>query len=406
MKVLFFWLLILSVAPFCIYAQDEAIRINGRIIDKVNGVPLAYASLTVRDSPQGTVSNVNGQFEIVIKANETNDSLVASMLGYESKSFLISSINKETEFVIQLTEKVIQLEEVTIEEERISGEDYLALAFKKHKENIPVVDYILSVFFRETAKLDDEYFSLLEAAGRLISEKQNRGHLDVNIDEIRLALGKLPDVPVIGEDYNPFRELNASFTFKRRVAPCQKCRYEVEEYSSFQDSPIVVVSSYKNPERTSEGYMKFYIDLEDYGIWRFEFATVIPFGVGLPKALEGGTNSTLVFLSRRIDYIKVDEKYYLHQYHQVAKHSYENQNDKKRYATEHFFDLLVNDVRGNELKSIRAENRMSYKHSLSAHAKKYNPTFWKTYNIIKQSPLDQQVVDDLKKSVGKKDIFD
>ncbi len=51
-------------------------------------------------------------------------------------------------------------------------------------------------------------------------------------------------------------------------------------------------------------------------------------------------------------------------------------------------------------------SEMNYKQSLSEHIKNYDPEFWKTYNIIKQSPLDEKIIRDLKAGSEKADMFD
>ena len=62
---------------------------------------------------------------------------------------------------------------------------------------------------------------------------------DVFINEIRLAPDNVPSLPLsIGEDYNPFRELQG---VTGKIVPnkkaCPACSYEVEKYIFNQDVP-------------------------------------------------------------------------------------------------------------------------------------------------------------------------
>src|SRR5690606_14552647 len=108
---------------------------------------------------------------------------------------------------------------------------------------------------------------------------------------------------------------------------------------------------------------------------------------------------------RRIDNQKVAGRYYLHQYHQVAVHTY-RKPDQEPYSTGHSFDLLVNDIWNKGPVRVAAGSRMNYSQSLSMHANHYDPAFWESYNVIRQSPADEKIISDLKSSTSEEDIFD
>jgi len=62
----------------------------------------------------GTVSNLDGNFKILMEEKFHNDSLKFSSIGYESKTFLIADFIKQKNHDIQLDEVVYQLSEVKI----------------------------------------------------------------------------------------------------------------------------------------------------------------------------------------------------------------------------------------------------------------------------------------------------
>ncbi len=81
--------------------------VRGTVVDE-HGEPLAGVSVTQKGTPQGAVTDANGNFSF--KANNNNP-LEAKYLGYESKEF---SVNTSAPMYIAMNEDVQRLDEVVV----------------------------------------------------------------------------------------------------------------------------------------------------------------------------------------------------------------------------------------------------------------------------------------------------
>ena len=94
-------------------AQTEIV---GNIKDRNNNEPLAYVNIGIVGKNMGTVSNIEGEFSLKIPFTFNEDTMRLSMIGYESKEFIvkdfISQIKENSE--IFLSESVTRLKEVVV----------------------------------------------------------------------------------------------------------------------------------------------------------------------------------------------------------------------------------------------------------------------------------------------------
>ena len=105
-------------------------KIDGRVINKNTGLPIANVEITVLKTDFGTTSNENGGFKIdnTIKLN----TLVFNHIAYETK--FINVYNTDTSLVVDLKESLLQMDDVVVTSMR-SG--YLL-------RNVPVSTEVIS----------------------------------------------------------------------------------------------------------------------------------------------------------------------------------------------------------------------------------------------------------------------
>ena len=87
-------------------------RIAGSVLNAESNLPVEYVNIGIVGKNIGTVSDKNGQFNLLIESQYLNDSLLFSCIGYESCSVKISDI-KEND-IIPLKEKPFLLNEVVV----------------------------------------------------------------------------------------------------------------------------------------------------------------------------------------------------------------------------------------------------------------------------------------------------
>lgn len=109
---------------FTVNAQHR-ISVSGFVKDKDNGERLIGANVTETGTPNGTMTDYNGYFNLVVK---DNPAMRISFIGYEEQEILLQGSN-DTIIDVALARNVEQLSEVTISAER------------KRNVNVSTLDY-------------------------------------------------------------------------------------------------------------------------------------------------------------------------------------------------------------------------------------------------------------------------
>src|SRR5258708_18580466 len=68
------------------------------------------------------------------------------------------------------------------------------------------------------------------------------------------------------------------------------------------------------------------------------------------------------------------------------------------FTSDFFQELLINNVILKNVQKPARENKMSDTKILELQTKPYNESFWKAYNIIRDSPLSQKIIKDLEQT--------
>lgn len=108
MKKLLFLIFVFN--PFIISAQQI---IKGRVLDSSNSEPISYVNIGIRDKATGTISDVNGYYELKLSDKVLqSDDIIFSHLGFEIYEIGVRKLMSINE--IQLIPSPIRLEEVVV----------------------------------------------------------------------------------------------------------------------------------------------------------------------------------------------------------------------------------------------------------------------------------------------------
>ncbi|MBT8274386.1 MAG: carboxypeptidase-like regulatory domain-containing protein, partial [Bacteroidia bacterium] len=126
MKKLLLLASICFVTTFCV-AQDDT-TVKGIVIRAGTDTTLENVNIVNLNQVLGTATNVNGEFEIRAKANDT---LHFSYLGYKSIRVRVTNdwINFAEPTTIEMTELALALEEVIVNQLKLTG--YLEVDIKQ-----------------------------------------------------------------------------------------------------------------------------------------------------------------------------------------------------------------------------------------------------------------------------------
>lgn len=104
----------LTVPLFLIFAglSGQNVRITGTVIDSISREPLAFVNITYDKSGKGTVSSIDGQFQLDLK-KEVRE-LLFSYVGYKQKTISLITLRGRKDLIVELTPKAYDIYEVYI----------------------------------------------------------------------------------------------------------------------------------------------------------------------------------------------------------------------------------------------------------------------------------------------------
>lgn len=113
-KFLFIFLLLFAFLLSFVQGQDidNTVKLTGQILNEENGEPVPFVHIINADSRQGTASDMDGKFNLLI---EEGDTLTFSAVGYENLIFVADESRLENGYVkILLFPAITQLDQVDV----------------------------------------------------------------------------------------------------------------------------------------------------------------------------------------------------------------------------------------------------------------------------------------------------
>ena len=390
LNAIFFTLLATSTV-----AQD--IIISGKVIDRGTKDPMPFASVYVKGKAIGTITNLNGEFDFHIPGDYRNEILVISMLGYSNFESPVWSMTSATPTTIELSISPIVLQEVLIEDS-LSGGDILRLAINHIPNNYPSTPFLMEGFYRDVKKVGGTYISLLEAAVEIYDKgydvPRNKSKLreGVRLLEVRRSFGYESKFTSYFDQDNLLEDLLLHNNIRYRQIEEREEMYasmKREKNSYYNGHEIYVVSHVR------DYYLKIFIDKDNYAIVHLEWEATTS-----NEILERKKNlvSRFAGLRKTIDFKLVDNKRHLNFINITSKVNwYDIKTNELKFETELFQQLLINKVITNiDERSSSVERMRNY--GLQYQDLPYNKEFWDHYNVIKETPLDKKIVEDLEKA--------
>ncbi len=395
MRGLFLVIFLITSLP----GWSQQSTISGKIQDRETSEPLEFASVGIRGKSTGTITNSQGEFDFHFPVEYRNEILTVNMLGYKTFEAPVWSILDGGTQIIRMEKSQTVLEEVTVSDS-LSGGDVLRIAFSRIETNFPMKPFLMDAFYRDVKKVGGTNISLLETAVQIYdedyAEPRNKGKLreHVRLIEVRKSLGYESKFTTYFDQDNLLEDLLLHNNIRYRQIEAREQFFASmgrDKDSYYNDHPIFVVSfngSFK---------LKFYIDKLDYAIVHMEYET------GFSNDIVG-KRKTLISrfsgLKKTIDFRKFEGKMYVNYINITSKVNwYDAKTNELKFESELFQQLLVNEIHANTTERIGATEKMK-NYGLQYQDQPYNKKFWDNYNVIKETPLDIQIKEDLEKSTS------
>lgn len=389
----FFTLVLLLAAAHL--AQAQRLTISGKVVDKETKEPLPFASLGVKGKPIGTITNLQGEFDFHIPAEFSNDVFTINMLGYKTYEAPVWTLVAVNTLVIEVEKSTFVLNEVVVSDS-LQGGDILQIALSRVTDNYPMTPYLMDGFYRDLKKVGGTYISLLEAAVKIYDEDystpRNKFKLRerVALLEVRRSIGYSSKFTSYFDQDNLLGDLLLHNSIRYRQFPEEQVFFDSLKRGkdSYYNSHEIFVVSHK-----SDYLLTLYIEKTSYAIIHIEYENSQEETLEKKRGLE----SKFVNIKRTIDFKPYNGKFYLNY---IAVDSRVNWYDIKtkelKFETELNQSLLINEIFPNTDRRITTNEKMA-NYGLQYQDLPYNKSFWDNYNVIKESPLDKKIVQDLEK---------
>ena len=179
-------LILLCLCSATLFAQIE---LKNKVVDFNKGEGIESASVYIKNTTIGTVTNADGKFSLQVPKRHENDSLVVSSIGYSTYKIPISEY--DADFEIFLEEEVASLEEVLIvgEPRPTTGNDIMVRAIERLPRNMPDSSYLQKGFLRHKERNKNEFKWLIESAITVYDSgftvPTSKKFLKINVDQVR-----------------------------------------------------------------------------------------------------------------------------------------------------------------------------------------------------------------------------
>jgi len=179
-------------------------ELKNKVVDFTTLMPIESASIYIKNTTIGTVSNQDGKFVLQVSKELESDTLIISSIGYKSFKIPVNQFDNSEE--VYLEEDIAALDEIILiaETRPTTGNEIIVKAIEKLPENLPDSAYIQKGFLRHKERNAKEFKWLIESAitvydsGYSVSSKD---HLKINVDQVRKSYD-LRDVDSIFSYYS------------------------------------------------------------------------------------------------------------------------------------------------------------------------------------------------------------
>ncbi|MEZ4722505.1 MAG: carboxypeptidase-like regulatory domain-containing protein [Flavobacteriales bacterium] len=176
--VMLMFLLSLLSFPFQAASPFEC-----KVIDEATREPLAFANVVVEGTGNGSVTNIDGVFVLDISELSSQQMILISYLGYQTKRISVKEMSSQREIMLQ--KAALNLSEVIVPTKRLTAEQIIKLVEEHFEDNYPAVDAQQRMFYH--------YYQRTPNPGRngIKVKRSNFPGLDKSLMEEIMAL--LPD---------------------------------------------------------------------------------------------------------------------------------------------------------------------------------------------------------------------
>ncbi len=422
-----------------LYSQDQFSTVKGIILDNGTENAIPYVTIQIQKTTIGTITNVDGEFELRIPQKYADNNLIISSIGYKTDTIRIKPA-----LTIKLQENNFDLNEVVVKP--LDPLEVLKSAIAKIPENYSTIPVELNAFYRGLVKEDTTYINVVEAVcdfhyapyneifdkykaqkdyfvnrhlQNCTSSEGFNNYFDLYTspnDQLKIVESRISNynTKTLSETFTIGGPLQLIASNKSKylndfmdVNHFKHYKYKIEGYSFYNNKDVIVISFqpkawqfrnhnpgvvkkvYRKKYYNAEFAGKIYIDKQTYAFIRFDYNIV---RVKKMQKMQPD------FLHVTIDYKNLNNKWYLSQ---ITKRKSEEWYRKSQNADSLITEqqLIVNNIQTQDVKPFKKEEIVPHSayFTLNRYPIAYNADFWKHYNILTYNKLSKKATNDLQR---------
>ena len=394
--------IILAALSFgAVTAQTKLI--TGRVFDERSKEPLGFASVSIIGKPVGTVTNAAGEFDFYISEEYKNDSLFISHVGYKSFRARIDQLPKGS-LAVGLKAIWVLLREIVIREKDLTAKEIVSKAVKNLTLNYSTKPFCLQGFFRQIEEENGKYVLLVEAAVDLYDKNfDGRPKKDlqesVDVKEMRRSLryGSQSKRDNIGIPLTDLIE-NNDVRYNRGMLDSANT-FSLDTITVYNDKLVYGVSMSRG---TDSGML--FIDMETFGFLKITMER---------KSRDQSKNyyderniksgkQRRVWFRFSVEFDSYNNKLYSRRMHESELNEIYDPVGKLKFSSVETLEFIATNIIPD--KENQAAKKLKYGMMIKPTA--YHQEFWKHYNVLKLTPLDEKLIQDLEKEISLQEQFE
>ncbi len=354
---LLIWTPLLSLA-----GSNDAVLVTGKVIDNATKEPLPFANIVYHQ--QGTSTNPDGEFIMLIENIEDDHSLLVKFIGYESMTVDLNAQTKD--LTIRLDKSTQFLENLTV----YSAEQIMKDVHNYRQINYEFESQSLSTYYKESVNAPKQCVYLAEGIfdiylptiyskeSTVISAKKTRKKEFVSLDKLGIPMfnGHASDM------IESATRREDSFLDRSQMENYVYSKEEVTEY----DGKEVYIIKFEPRNKKGNARGTLYIDTESKALIKAEYFPI----------LENQYFWTNVMWTE--EYIEVDGTWYIHRV------SYAGSWDHFGKTFTYDALLVVTDF-AQTSDDAQVTNAIDKQAIFFNEAGDFDDNFWEEYNYIKLS---------------------
>lgn len=394
-----------AIAAVPVATEPIIHTLTGVLLDGQTGDPISYASVVLRKSATGSVTNQNGEFRIHVPDSVLHSTVVFSHLGYITQELDVSALLGWNN-TLSLEPEVISLQEVLIRV--VDPKKLLCEMLEKRSENYFSEPVYLTTFYREGVQLKKRFQRLTEAVFKVYKPSiQN----EFATDQVKLL--KMSRIDNLDSKDSLRVKISAGISACLQLDIMKSLpdfltaglEEDVFDYTfggvTYVDNRCVNIVRFEQKKNISDPLFcgELYIDSENSALLQAQIEIQ-------PKYIKKAANIFVIKKSRDINLIpqKVtytisyrpsEQTYYIH--HIRGDLYFKTGRKKLSFSGTSFhtwFEMVTCKVDKEQVAPFPRTDRLPTRTVFSDINFKYDQNFWEDFNII---PLEEDLSRDIEK---------